>query len=225
MFSDIGKAGKDLLEDDYFYTQRLKIKTTNESKLSWLTDGELSSKGVNASISASRLGSNMSLDKFRVNNDGRVLFEASLHTNDVARFRVSGEDGRQEPGKPLLGFGKLGFELRTPSVSGTADIDVVNGPIVRSSLVYSYKSLSIGAEAAVNTRLEEKDTAPELTEMNVGVAYRGPDWNLSARSLDSFGALRMTYMHSISPGHAVSSKLNYRLKGNGQKLSVGTSYR
>ena len=225
MFNDIGKGGKELLEDDYFYTQRLKIKTTNGSQLSWLTEGELSSKGANASISASRKGFNLSLDKLRVKSDGRVLFEASLQTNEMSKFTMSGEDGRQEAGRPLQGFGKLGCEIRTKHVCGTADIDVVNGPVFRSSALCHYGRLSAGGEVAINTRLEEKDLGPQLSDINVGVAYAGPDWNLAAKTIDSFGILRLSYLHTISPVLAVSSRLDYRLKGNNQKLSIGTGYK
>lgn len=225
MFNDIGKGVKDLFEDDYFHTQRLKIKTTNESQLCWLTEGELSSKGANASISASRKGSNLSLDRLTVKSDGRVFFEASFQTSEITKFTVSGEDGRQEAGKPLQGFGKLGCELRTSSVSGAADIDVVNGPVFRSNFVYNYQQLSAGAEVAINSRLEEKDIGPEISDINIGLNYAGPGWNLSAKTLDSFGALRISYLHTLSSALAIGSRLDYRLKGNSQKISVGTNYR
>ena len=225
MFNDIGRGVKDLLEDDYFHTQRLSIKTINESQLCWLTEGELSSKGINASISASRKGSNLSLDKLRVKSDGRICFEASLQTSGITKFTISGEDGRQEAGKPLQGFGKLGCEVRTSSVSGTADIDVVNGPLFRSDFLYNYKLFSAGVEVAVNSRFEEKDIAPEVSDINIGFAYRGPSWNLSAKTLDTFGSLRISYLHTISPALSVGTRLDYRLKGNSQKISIGTNYR
>ena len=186
-FKDIGSVSKDLLEENYFFSQRLRIKTTNESELSFTTEGELlSTKGANASITATRKGTTLSLDKLRVRSDGRVLVEASLFPNPSGntRFTVCAEDGRQEPGKPLHSVGKLGCEFKIPGAihGGTisSDIDVVNGPIMRSSVLYNYsKTTKVGGEIVVNTRLEEKDPTPELSDINLGVSYDGPGWNLT----------------------------------------------
>ena len=203
----------------------MKIKTKNESDLLWVTEGELSSKGAMASVSASKQGTTLSLDKFRVKSDGRVLIEASLLTSKASKFTMKAEDGRQEPGKPLQSFGKLGCELKTSSAYATADIDVVNGPIFRSSVVYNYNSsLSLGGGAVVNTHLEERDQSAELTDISMAVSYKGPDWNLTTKTLNSFGLLRLSYYHNVSPKLTVGSQLDYRIKGNSQKLSLGANY-
>jgi Eukaryotic porin len=226
MFCDIGKGVKDLLDDDYFYVQRLKISTTNESKLSWLTEGELSSKGSFASISASLKSPNLSLDNFRIKSDGRIHVEASLQTNESTKFTICAEDGRQEPGKLLHSNGKIGCEFRSPAISGKADLDIVNGPTFRSSLLYNFTDkFNFGSEIAVNTRLEEKDLSPEISDVNIGMSYKGTDWNLSAKTHDTLGTLRVSYLHSVSPKLHVCSRLDYRLKSNSQKIFVGSSYR
>lgn len=226
MYGDIGKGVKDLLDDDYFYVQRLKIATTNDSKLSWITEGELSSKGSFASISASLKSSNLSLDNFRIKSDGRILVEASLQTSEFTKFTINAEDGRQEPGKLLQSNGKLGCEFRLPAISGKADLDIVNGPTFRSSMLYNLTdNFKIGSEIAVNTRLEEKDQSPEISDVNIGMSYKGTDWNLSARTHDTLGTLRISYLHSINPMLHVCSRLDYRIKGNSQKIFVGTSFR
>jgi hypothetical protein len=54
MFKNIGKGVNNLLDDDYYYTQKLNIKTTNSSKLTWLTEGELSLKSASASMTTVR---------------------------------------------------------------------------------------------------------------------------------------------------------------------------
>lgn len=226
MFCDVGKGAKDLLEEDYFFTQRLKVGTTNQSKLSWITEGELSSKGSSALISASRKGANISLDNFRIKSDGRLLVEGSIKQSETLKLTMSAEDGRQEPGKMLQSSGKLGCEFTSPALSGKAEVDIVNGPTFRSSFLYNHNSsLSVGSEIAVNTRAEEKDQFPEIALINVGLSCKGPDWNLSAKTMDTFGALRISYLHDVSPVLSVCSRLDYRLKGNSQKVAFGTSYR
>jgi len=228
MFSDLGKASKELLENDYFYCQKLKVKTTNASLLSWFTEGELGGKGAVASTTVTCKGSSLSLDKLRVKSDGRVLMEASLLTSNHTKFTMCAEDGRQEPGKPLQSFGKLGCEFKIPGAAhgGTvaSDIDVVNGPIFRSSFLYNYSpAVKLGGEVVVNTRLEEKD-APELMDVNVGASYDGPGWNLTGKTMDSLGTLRLAYTHAVSPKLTLASQLDYRIKGSSQKLSVGSRY-
>jgi hypothetical protein len=213
------------LDDDYFYYPKLRVKTTNESDLSWIAEGELTTRGVHASMSAIRKGTSLSLDKIRVKSDGRVLAEASLKTSDITKFSVSAEDGRQEPGKPLQSFGKLGCEIKFPNLSLTGDVDVVNGPILRSSFLYNYgRSLSIGAETMVNTHLEEKGQGPEVIDMNVGIVYTGPSWSLSAKTAESLGSLQVSYFHSSSPKLTIGSQLDYRLKSNSQRLQIGAKY-
>jgi hypothetical protein len=213
------------LEDDYFFNPRLKIKTTNASQLTWVTEGELNSKGASASISAIKKGPTLSLDKLRVKSDGRVLAEASLKTNQYTKFTVSAEDGRQEPGKPLQSFGKLGYELATSRLFVTGDVDVVNGPIVRTSMNYNYSSsVSAGGEVLVNTHFEEKGQSPQIADVNAGIAYKGPDWSLTARTFELFGNLRVYYLHNVSPKLTVGSQLDYRLKSNSQKFSIGGRY-
>lgn len=229
MFKDIGSGARELLEDDYFYSQRLRIKTTNASEMSWLTEGELSTKGASAAITATRKGSTLSLDKLRVKSDGRILVEASLLTSNTTKLTMSAEDGRQEPGKPLQSFGKLGCEFKIPGTlyGGTisSDIDVVNGPIFRSSGLYNYsKAMKLGGEIVVNTRLEEKDSSPELADVNVGISYDGPGWNLTGKTMDSLGTFRLSYTHDVSNKLTMASQLDYRIKGSSQKLSVGSRY-
>ena len=34
--------------------------------------------------------------------------------------------------------------------------------------------------------------APEVSDINIGFAYRGPSWNLSAKTLDTFGSVRIS---------------------------------
>jgi hypothetical protein len=174
MFKDVGSGVKDLLEEDYFYTQRLNIKTTNASNLSWLTKGEMSHKGVNASMTATKKGEVISLDKLRVKSDGKVTLEGSLKTNEFSKFTMGMEDGHQERGKPLYSYGTLGVELSMPSLCGSAVVDVVNGPVLKANMMVNLNSVwKVGGEATVNSRYEEKDQMPEVSDINVGMSYKG----------------------------------------------------
>jgi hypothetical protein len=113
-------------------------------------------------ITAKRLGNILSLDKLRVKSDGRLLAEVSLKTSSLSKFTMSAEDGRQEPGKPIQSFGKLGIEFTLPNISIDADVDVVNGPLLRTSALYKYGRYKFGGEALVNSHIEDSDQPPEI---------------------------------------------------------------
>ena len=221
MFKDIGKEVERLLDDDYSYGPKLEITTRNKSNVVIIGDGEVINGKVNSSIVASYIGNNFTLDKLRVKSDGRILMEAALRTSNLSKFTVSAEDGRQEPGKPLQSFGKLGCEIVLPKVSLTADVDVINGPLIRTSSLYKYNdNISFGGEAIINSHLEE-GLYPELSNFNVGFTYRGPDWTIATKTNDLLSSIRVSYLHKMSPKLVAASRLDYSLKSNYQKLTFG----
>jgi hypothetical protein len=137
---------------------------------------------------------------------------------------VSAEDGRQEPGKPLHSFGKLGVQYTVPALSVTADIDVVNGPTLFASALVNRYSFSGGFDLQYNTHIEEKDLTPEVVDVNLGLAYRGPGWSAFTRTTESLTNLRGGYLHSVTEKVDVAALFDYRLKTNYQKLTLGASW-
>lgn len=218
----------ELFEDDYFYVKKVQVKSKNESEIEVVTEGELSAKGPQAALTLSRKAAPLSLEKFRVKSDGRVLAEASLTTSSYSKFTMCAEDGRQEPGKPLQSFGKLGCEILLPSpkLGVIGDVDVVNGPLCRLGVLWSVsKNFSLGVETLLNTHLEDKEQSPELVDMNIGMEYRGPDWLFSGRSYDSLSTLKLSYLHTLSSNIKIGTQIDYRLKGNSQKMLLAGEYK
>jgi hypothetical protein len=198
------------------------VKTKNESDREVTTQGELSPKGATGSLSINRLGSPLSLDNLRIRSDGRVLVEGSLQTSSVSKLTVAAEDGRQEPGKPVQSFGKLGCELKLPRIGSTFDVDVVNGPLFSASALFTpAQNVYFGMEGLFNSHLEDKDRSPEIIDFNMGIQYLGPNWTAAARSFDSMNTLKMAYVHVLSPTVTIGSHVDYRKKTNSQKLSLG----
>ncbi len=221
------------MDDDYFFTQKFTFKCRNESDMCLGGEAEFGSVSPMANLSVSRPGSFLSLDRLRVKSDGRVLAEVSLKTSEFSKRTVSAEDGRQEPGKPQPSFGKLGCQIKVPdTLTCNADIDVVNGPILRGSAVYVYNQvLAIGTQAVINTRLEEspKDFAPEVTDLGMSIAYQGPNWSLAVKSLDVFGGIKLEYLQKIPPKLAIGSSIMYNFQQGQQKaqqkLAFGVEYK
>jgi hypothetical protein len=52
-YRDLAKEVKDLLEDNYFYDQKLVVKTTNATGLKWCAEGRMSPKGTAGNMTAS----------------------------------------------------------------------------------------------------------------------------------------------------------------------------
>jgi hypothetical protein len=45
---------------------------------------------------------------------------------------------------------------------------VINGPLLSSSLTYTHKEWTVGAEVAFNSHLDEKSSKPEVSVINLG---------------------------------------------------------
>ena len=144
--------------------------------------------------------------------------------NSLAKLTITAEDGRQEPGKSLQSLAKIGCELITKSFHCDAGIDVVNGPLLQSSVLYQYGNWQLGSELFINSHLEDKDQSPAVSDVNVGLAYQGPGWSLVARTTDVLDNLRVSYLHHVTKSLSFATLIDYRLKLNSQKISMGTKY-
>ncbi len=204
----------------------MKFKSTNSSQYCLSGEASFSPHKIPvASLSVNKIGPIFSLDKLRVKSDGRILAEASLKASSISKFTLSTEDGRQEPGKPLQSFGKIGIEVNTPKVQADASIDVVNGPVLQGSILYGYKDFKIGGEAMINTHAEDKDQSPELSNIDIGLSYTGPNWSAMGKTTDMMENVRLNYVQTVSPKLTVAAQVDYHLKLNSQRLAIGSEYK
>ena len=232
---EFGSALRKLIEDDYSFTNKFSMSTTNPMGIEVSTEGELSEKGPLGSITATCKGPILSLDNLSIHSNGKLNAKASLKTNAVSTFFVSAGDERIEPGKSLQSFGKLGAVFATPSYYVNADVDVVNGPLLHASASYLYKKWRLGGETVINTHLEknyhvdEKDksssAAKFISDLNLGVAYTEPAWSMTVKTIDLLSCLRISYLHTISPKLSVGTQLDYKLKANAQKIILGSEFK
>mmetsp|Transcript_7806 Transcript_7806/g.7984 ORF Transcript_7806/g.7984 Transcript_7806/m.7984 type:complete len:287 (-) Transcript_7806:215-1075(-) len=226
LFKDLGKPIRDFLEKDFLVSNVLSVKTRSESGVEWKTEGELlPERTVSGKLSASyKSDTGLSLDNLRVTSEGRVLAEASLQQTENLKLKVSAEDGRQEPGRPLQSLGKLGFEYSFPQGSLLGDIDVVNGPTLYGSMITKYYRMKLGIESKVNTHLEDKDESFQLVDLNLGAIYTGYDWSGCIKTYDLFSFINISYIQHVSPSLNISGYVNYGLKSNYQKLILASQY-
>lgn len=73
----------------------------------------------------------------------------------------------------LHSFGRLGIEYRNPMVAFASDVDIVNGPVLRSSLVGSYNSLRVGVTGVVNAHLDDKFVRNNLMSKSASLGGGG----------------------------------------------------
>lgn len=158
--------------------------------------------------------------------DGRVLAQVSCEATDELKFIACIEDGRVEPGKPLHSFGKLGMDYcYQDRFSAQADLDIVNGPSIQGSLFSQLRFLRFGGEFMCNTHLEDKNSKPELVDLNIGGAIVGSDWFASIRTTNLFSNIRVGYTCLISKTMNFGALVNYRVFQNQQSVLIGAVWR
>lgn len=226
----LSREYQEILDDDYLSSKRFYFTSTNEDKINVTVEGELAQKGTTAAVSIQNKGNYMiDLDRLRVKSDGRILLEASLKANDNLKFFMAAEDGKQEPGRPLQSFGKIGSEILFNNTNFNIDIDVVNGPLIKGSLMQSYNTIGkwkFGGEAIINTKFDEnKASRPELVNLSIGGLFKQPSYSVHFRTIENFSAFRLCYLHKLTPIITVSTMIDLNYKLNQQKMIFGGVYK
>jgi len=223
----------------YNFTKSLQVSSINEGGTIVTGQCKLDVGGPRFSIEAGQkqvpladTTSTFTLNKVSITNEGRISGELSMKTSDVSRLYVCAEDERQEPGRPIKSFGTIGATYTTPSFSLDTNVDIVNGPTSRCSFLYNYKpwNVKIGTEVQINTHLDDNKAhgaqggGIELENFNIGAAYQGPSYTISARTSERMSSLSFGYFHQLSKRVAMGTLVNYGLNSNLQSLSMGTSF-
>mgnify|MGYP003385142633 CR=1 FL=1 len=236
-FFSIGKERSDFFEDGFFSSKKLLVKVKNSAGVALNFESNIEPRGTMvSSISSSyKSGNSVSLEKFCIKSDGRVSMEACMKLNDATKLTVAAEDSRQEPGKPVYSFGKLGFEYRIPLCTITSDVDVVNGYALRSSIITNYSAFKLGAQCVISgqsrenaTRLEHKqasggatDRVPELLDLSFVSSYKGGGWDASVATRNFLKTLRVSYLQTLSPTVDVGAQVDYGILVNSHKFNIG----
>lgn len=228
--ASLSRDFQEILEDDYLSCKRFYFSSTNEDKTNVTVEGELGNKGTTAAVSIQNKGNYMiDLDRLRVKSDGRISLEASLKANDNLKFIMAAEDGKHEPGRPLQSFGKIGSEIVLGNTNVNIDIDVVNGPLIKGSLIQSYNSIGkwkLGGEAIINTKFDEnKASRPELVNLSIGGLYKQQSYSVYFRSIENFSTFRLCYLHKLNSIISVSTMIDLNYKLNQQKMIFGGVYK
>jgi hypothetical protein len=242
MTDSLGSDVDELLYNDFNFSRALRISCLNDSGVVVCGEGSLpkSHGGSRMEITAFQKPQTSTfpfvLDKLSLNKDGRVGCNVSISISDETKLFISGEDERQDPGKPLNSFGKIGATYDSGGIKIDNNVDIVNGPTACSSFYYAPTSSpwNFAADFQVNTRWDEKGannstdggitgrhTGLEWENINFGFQFNGPSWCVAAKTKERLSILSLGYFQSLSPTFSYGTMVNYSINHNTQDLALG----
>ena len=235
-FEDVDKKITDLFNEGFNYYKSLNISSLNESGTIVSGQGILGYGTPRFNIKAGQADGVKSTSVFTLNhvsidNNGRVSGDLSMKTSDVSSLYIRVEDERSEPGRPLNSSGTIGAAYTSERFAFDTNVDIVNGPTSRSSLIFNYLpwNLKVGGEIKVNTHVDSKGRSSaggaasgmELEDFNIAAVYQGKSHLFTARTKDRMGTIDLGYYHSITPKVATAALVNHTFNDNTQQLSMG----
>lgn len=222
LFKDIAKTANDTLKDDYDFNRKLKIKTKTSNKVTFTTEGTMSSnKAILAKMSAGFSHScGLNVSKLQVTTHGRLIGEANINNAFLQglKLTVKAEDGslRNPAGVKYKPVGTIGAEYRLDSLSTTAEADFMNNSL-KASAVFGYENFVFGGQGALSI---EKS---QLSDKNLALSYCGKDFHASVVS-KNFQAVSVSFDHKPCSKAIVAAVLDHDVKAKTHALTVGGRY-
>lgn len=229
LYDDVDKAARDLLNDDFKFDRKLKIKSKTSNGVSFTSDttmsGEGSSRAVLSKVSAKfNHKSGFNVDKLEVSTHGRVVGEASMGgVADGLTLTLKAHDGTQSnsAGKKYSPYGRLGAEYVSDRVSATAELDVVNGPTLCGSALFAHENFVAGGEVTMNTHYDDEGVSPSLDNYGFTLGYRAQDFNATVRFGDFLDTWQASFNHQCDKDTKFGAMLSYKVSDESKNLAVG----
>jgi voltage-dependent anion channel protein 2 len=223
LFNDLAKTANDVLNDDYDYSRKLKIKTKASNGVTFTTEGALANnKSILAKVAGgfTHQGSGIVFKKLQVNTQGRLVTEAELPNVFTKGLTLSFklEDGSVAKNLSAKQVGVLGAEYKQDKFSFNSEADFV-GNTVKAAGVFAQDNFLVGGQAAFNV------DKTSVTEHNVGISYVGGDFSSSLVTKKNFNVLSASFHHKISKDTIYAAVLDYDLKTASNTLNVGGRYK
>lgn len=223
LFKDLAKTAQDVLNDDYDYSRKLKVKSKASNGVTFTTEGQLNAnKSIIAKVAGgfTHSGSSVVFKKLQVTTQGRLVTEAEL-PNVLTKglnltFKL--EDGSVAKNSSAKQVGVLGAEYKQDKFSFNTEADFVSNS-VKAAGAFVQDNFVVGGQVAFNV---EKSA---LTEHNVGVSYVGGDFATTLVTKKNFGALQASFHHKVSKDTTYAAVLDYDLKSAANTLNVGGRFK
>ncbi|KJE97773.1 eukaryotic porin [Capsaspora owczarzaki ATCC 30864] len=217
-FADISKAAKDLFSKNYnFGDTKLEVKTAS-------TTGTEFTATLNKVSKTGAIAGNLETKwKYAPQN---ITITEKWNTQNQISLEVTSED------KIAKGL-KVGFEAGISPSSGnksakvstaikqerfhiTADLDVLAGPVVNTSAVFTHKGFLVGYDAAYNVN------ASALTKSNLAAGYAAKDFTVVS-VLDG-ARVATSLFHTVNPAVLAAVQFSWNRNTNETTVELGGQY-
>mmetsp|Transcript_5520 Transcript_5520/g.5697 ORF Transcript_5520/g.5697 Transcript_5520/m.5697 type:complete len:283 (+) Transcript_5520:44-892(+) len=224
VFKDIEKGPKDIIDEDYDCKNVLKVKTpgpygihfttASEHKLG-KTAGAKGTVGGKISLKYAPPSGGFSVDKFEVKPDGSMAIETSLvGVSPGLKLEFKGDDSYK---------GDLSMVYKTPLLSATAELDLVEFSKIKGSITGVQKGVTGGASVALD--LPGKKDKVELSAFDVALSYSLPNNIFAAlKTSNKFGVFNFSLSHLYATNLSLASMISMTPKGL-STLTLGGLYK
>ncbi|CAK4080366.1 unnamed protein product [Aphanomyces euteiches] len=221
LYKDLSKKANDVLNDDYDFSRKLKIKTKTANGVTFTTEGSMA---ANKTILA-KLGANfvvpqiggLTISKLQVTTQGRVVVEADVANALVDNLKVTAklEDGSRKTNASQVT--KFGLEYKQPAYTLTKEFDVVNNTASVSALTV-VSGVSIGAHGAFNV------SKSALADYGGALAYNGGDFKVALATKKSLKAVNANFHHQFDSQTVYAASIDYDVASGANALTLGGRY-
>ncbi|CAA6662983.1 unnamed protein product [Spirodela intermedia] len=213
LFSDIGKKGRDILDKDYSYDQKLRLFTRSAAGLG-LTANSVKKGGLYSSDITAQYRYKNTTVEVKVDTESTVsstitLSEILPFTRAVTTFRL-----------PDYNSGKVEVQYFHDHAGMAGAVALRASPTVDLSGTVGSHGIVFGAEAGFDT------TSGTLTKYNAGLSLQKPDYIFSLTLGEKGDTLRASYVHHLDDQHASAAvaEVTRRFSTNKNALTVGGLY-
>lgn len=217
-FKDISKAANDLLNNDYCFDRKFKLKTKTVSGVDLTTEGQLKPKSVGGKLTAKfKPFQGITVDKLSVTTEGRFITEATLHdAMEGMSLTVKAQDGADK-----APAGELCVNYKANNFVLDGSVEVVDGPTLYGAACFLYEGFVLGGELKYNTLFDDKDGKSSLEDYNGALAYKGPDYTASISTKKKASEFHIGVHHAVSKDVEIATTYAHASK----LLTVGGIYR
>lgn len=219
-FGDFSKNASDLLNNDYSFDRKFKLKTKTQNGFELTSEGSMksSSNAVGGKLTSKfTLPNGITINKLGVTHLGRFFADAS-YSNVIEGLSLSTlvEDGGKAP--PV---GEVGLTYKHNLFTWTTKVDALNGPTVKESLSAHYENFLVGGEFKYNTGFDNNSQG-SLKDYNLGVAYKDNDFTVSAVTKNKLSEFQVGVHHNLDKNVQVGAVYDH---GKAKCLTFGGKYK
>lgn len=220
-YSDISKSASDVLNNDYCFDKKLKLKTKTNNGVGLTVENVMGSKGVAGKLSSKfRPFSGIEVSKLGVKTCGRVFLEATLENaikgTDIT---INAEDGA---GKSPSG--SLSVDYLADSFKLNTSLDFVKGPTISAAGTFATNGFILGGQVKYNTEFDDSESGAKVEDYNGALSYVASDFTASLSTSKKASVYGVSIHHNVSRSTQVATQFDFNSKDAGKVLTVGGIY-